>query len=1051
MNPIKYSDFFEQDGSIKELISQLKQVQETFRSMRDEVAQTAQQYKAGMGGMNPATDEGRQKIDELAKRVDQLYQEYKQLDSAMKSVRSNTEALSRIEEAQIRTAQERRDATRAQTQEVRAKMAAEKLDLEAVRQLTQADNLAAASYNKLAETYRLLKDRINAMTAATKDEIEARKQLQQYAGAIYEQMNKLQQATGKFQLQVGNYAKSWNGLNIATQQIVRELPNATMGFGMFMLSISNNIPILQDQIILAKQHRQALLAEAAAAEVAGDAEKARQLKMAAGPSVLKQMVSSLLSWQTLLIAGVTVLTMYGKQIGEFFSKMFSGKKTVDEAAEAMKRFNEAYKAIVVDGAKAATELRAMYEIATDLTAAEEDRYAAAKALQDLYPEIFGNYSREQIMVGDLKDKYDQLRDSIERTAMTQAAMQKLQEADAKYIDAQIRQNQLSQRAAASGLASPEYLSNRQKQIGGWTRPVVIGTNTTIEQAFTREERKMIEEYRKNNQDMEDAASDRKLIMKLMQDENLFLFGGKTGGGGGSRPKEPVDPISAILENYKYAEMAQEQFLDNMQDGADKEIAIAKNKFRQEVLALRSTQEQQKEIEDEIAANTAKLATARTQDEKDEIQKRINELEKARKIDLQGQTYINELIKEKEVALQLQIQSIRDKYRKKDYDAAVKAIGDEKKLADIQSQTLYASGSDEDKKALRIESLKNELVYWYQIVDLQREYISGTEEGQRQIAISEATIEKILAQLGALGTGSGNGDNKKGKWLPFIRNLGRVFSATVDSINEVVDAYIRMAEAAEEAAQRQVDAAEKVYDAELEAYKNGYANNVEFARKEMEQRRAQLAEAEALTRRYQRIQESIDTAMQVSSLVTAAANLWVAASKAGTFAPVVAAASIAAMFTSFGAAKIMAARVARQSDDVQYGEGMSEYLGYGGSHASGHDIDFGVTRDGRRRTVERGETVAVINKRNTSKYGYPMIAGIIDALNRGVFDQVYTRAFDGADGMRSPVTVGYDSPYFKGMSSDLRAIRRNAERRTVAASDKVIVEQYKNVTRTRRLS
>ena len=42
------------------------------------------------------------------------------------------------------------------------------------------------------------------------------------------------------------------GLICAVQQIVRELPAATMGLNMFFLAISNNLPILTDEIKRAK-------------------------------------------------------------------------------------------------------------------------------------------------------------------------------------------------------------------------------------------------------------------------------------------------------------------------------------------------------------------------------------------------------------------------------------------------------------------------------------------------------------------------------------------------------------------------------------------------------------------------------------------------------------------------------------------------------------------------------------------------------------------------------------------------------------------------------
>ena len=47
---------------------------------------------------------------------------------------------------------------------------------------------------------------------------------------------------------IGNYASAWNGLGMSVQQLARELPSLTMGFNTFFLAISNNLPILVDEL-----------------------------------------------------------------------------------------------------------------------------------------------------------------------------------------------------------------------------------------------------------------------------------------------------------------------------------------------------------------------------------------------------------------------------------------------------------------------------------------------------------------------------------------------------------------------------------------------------------------------------------------------------------------------------------------------------------------------------------------------------------------------------------------------------------------------------------
>ena len=133
----------------------------------------------------------------------------------------------------------------------------------------------------------------------------------------------LDASIGNHQRNVGNYASGWNGLGMSVQQIVRELPAATMGLNMFFLAISNNLPILTDEIKRAK--------------IANEELKKSGQK---GVPVWKQLVSSLFSWQTAMMVGITVLSMYGKEIVEWTGNLFKSKDAILSTEEAMEKVNE---------------------------------------------------------------------------------------------------------------------------------------------------------------------------------------------------------------------------------------------------------------------------------------------------------------------------------------------------------------------------------------------------------------------------------------------------------------------------------------------------------------------------------------------------------------------------------------------------------------------------------------------------------------------------------------------------------------------------------------
>lgn len=71
----------------------------------------------------------------------------------------------------------------------------------------------------------------------------------------------LQEATGNHRLSVGNYAKSWDGLGNSINQVIREIPAASVGLNTFFLAISNNIPIVIDEIQRLKEKNEMLRAE----------------------------------------------------------------------------------------------------------------------------------------------------------------------------------------------------------------------------------------------------------------------------------------------------------------------------------------------------------------------------------------------------------------------------------------------------------------------------------------------------------------------------------------------------------------------------------------------------------------------------------------------------------------------------------------------------------------------------------------------------------------------------------------------------------------------
>lgn len=256
---------------------------------------------------------------------------------------------------------------------------------------------------------------------------------------------------------------------------------------------------------------------------------------------------------------------------------------------------------------------------------------------------------------------------------------------------------------------------------------------------------------------------------------------------------------------------------------------------------------------------------------------------------------------------------------------------------------------------------------------------------------------------------------------------------MDALNTFVDEYVAAADRKVESADREVDAAQRALEMEIEARNAGYAHNVATAQKELEMAKRNQAKALDEQKKAQKAQAAIQTIQQVGDLVTASAMIW---SQLGFPWAIPA---LAVMWGSFAASKIKAAQLAKSES---YGDGTVEML-VGGSHQSGNDIDLGTKPDGTRRRAEGGEFFAIINKRNSRKYRH-IIPDVINSLNNGTFANKYMNAYAGGENLT--LNVGGNSPDLRALSDDVREIKEQNKRRVFVDAHGNVIEIYKNLTR-----
>lgn len=135
--------------------------------------------------------------------------------------------------------------------------------------------------------------------------------------------NELQTAQTRLSAYSRTAGTGFNSLQMSIQQVARELPSLTMGANMFFLAISNNLPILVDNINMARREYQAAI-------------KAGQQ----ATPVWKQLLGGIVSWQTALVVGITLLTVYGKEITAWTKSLFGARQSLADALETLEEFQE---------------------------------------------------------------------------------------------------------------------------------------------------------------------------------------------------------------------------------------------------------------------------------------------------------------------------------------------------------------------------------------------------------------------------------------------------------------------------------------------------------------------------------------------------------------------------------------------------------------------------------------------------------------------------------------------------------------------------------------
>ena len=350
-------------------------------------------------------------MSESAKRIDTLNDRISELKSGLKGLKAARKAGTIDEEAYNEQVAQTTQELIANREEVKALQSAMRLYSHEIQDNIKEEKNLEGSVNGLRKSIRDLTAQYNALSAADR-EGSVGNGIAERISKMQAQVSAAEQRLGNFRSNVGNYQSAFNGLNVSVSQIVRELPSATMGANMFFLAISNNIPTLVDEINKLRA-----------------ANKLAMKEGKQGVPILKQLGTAVFSWNSLISVGITLLTVYGKDIVSWIGNLFKGREAAMTMAEAQAEVN-----------KQMAESSGSYG----------DQVAQLRALQLQWNQLGDDLKAKTEFVKNNREAFDKLGVAI--TTVADADNLFIQNTDA-FIEAM---NLRAQANAANELATQKY-------------------------------------------------------------------------------------------------------------------------------------------------------------------------------------------------------------------------------------------------------------------------------------------------------------------------------------------------------------------------------------------------------------------------------------------------------------------------------------------------------------------------------------------------------------------------------------------------------------------
>ena len=456
----------------------------------------------------------------------------------------------------------------------------ETLSLIKALQEVRAEYVRALNANKEAgKSYQQEAAMVQALTGQIKGLKEGLKELQK----AKQQTSETPVVSPNTTVDMDDVSRKANNLRMQFSQVARELPSLAMGPQMFILAISNNLPMLTDAI--------------------ADVRKQNELLKASGKSavpVWKQLMSALFSGQTALVALISIGVLFGNNIADLTKKLFKGKEASLSYADVQKK--------VADSLK-------------ENSGSLGEQIVKVRSLSERWKELGDDMDAKKKFIKENREELDSLGTSVNNVSDAENLLVTNTES---YITAMSLRAQAS---AALKLASDEATKSVQKQMEierekqngpsfwdkvratlaasapGTVMPTSAQTNVTAEEVQQGRIDGLEEEKQAAD---ETEAAYRKLFTTLTQQakEALKAAGIDLSGNDDDENKHPrKDYATELAEARLRAEQTVERLrIQLMQEGIDKRKALARQEY----------DEQMSDIDRQEQEMLAKMDAARKQ-------------------------------------------------------------------------------------------------------------------------------------------------------------------------------------------------------------------------------------------------------------------------------------------------------------------------------------------------------------------------------------------------------------------------------------------------------